>query len=100
MKNRESHDAVLIGYPNQRGDTPMIVCHFIKSFDCTGETVVPFRTHGGSGLSGTGRTISDRCSGALVPDGLTVRGSTSPERPGARPKTAVTNWLEAGGFVD
>ena len=38
---------------------PMIVYNFLESYDFSEKTVIPFCTHGGSGLSGTESTIED-----------------------------------------
>ena len=50
----EDYDVIFLGYPNWWGDMPMAVYTFIEKHDWNGKTVIPFCTHEGSGLSGTG----------------------------------------------
>ena len=47
---------------------PMIVYNFLESYDFSEKAVIPFCTHGGSGLSGTESTIKD-ITGAEMMDG-------------------------------
>lgn len=76
VENWEDYDTVFIGYPNWWGDMPMIVYHFLESHDWGGKTVVPFCTHGGSGLSGTESTIEDITGGTMM-DGFAISGETA-----------------------
>ena len=99
VENTEDYNVVFLGFPNWWGDMPMIVYGFLESYDFSGKTIVPFCTHGGSGLSNTPRRIADTCPEATVADGLAIRGKTAQEqRDEAR--EAVTDWLREGGFVE
>ena len=68
----EQYDRVFIGYPIWWGDMPAIVKGFLESYDFTGKTVIPFRTHGGSSFAGTPATIQSLEPGAKMLDGLTI----------------------------
>ena len=46
-----------------------------RRYDWAGKTVVPFCTHGGSGLSGSVDTLKALCSGAAILDGFAVDGA-------------------------
>ncbi|MDE6259833.1 MAG: flavodoxin [Oscillospiraceae bacterium] len=99
VENMADYDVVFLGFPNWWGDMPMIVYGFLESYDFSGKTIVPFCTHGGSGLSNTPRHIADACPGATVADGLAIRGKTAQEqRDEAR--EAVTSWLREGAFIE
>lgn len=77
---------------------PMIVYNFLESYDLSGKTIVPFCTHGGSGLSGTENTIEDITGGTMM-DGFAIAGTTAQnDRDTARGE--VTEWLREGGFVE
>ena len=99
VENMEDYDVVFLGYPNWWGDMPMIVYGFLESYDFSGKTIVPFCTHGGSGLSNTPQHIADTCPNATVADGLSVRGQTAQNDRDAAQK-AVTDWLREGGFIE
>lgn len=98
VDNMEDYDIVFVGFPNWWGDMPMIVYHFLESYDFSSKTVIPFCTHGGSGLSSTEKTIAD-ITGAEMMDGFAISGETAQNQ---RDKAgeAVTEWLREGGFVE
>ena len=98
VDNMDDYDTIFIGYPNWWGDMPMIVYSFLESYDLSGKTIVPFCTHGGSGLSNTESTIAD-ITGGTMKDGFAIPGTTAQnDRDTARSK--VTQWLKDGGFVE
>ena len=98
VDNMADYDTVFIGYPNWWGDMPMIVYNFLESYDLSGKTIVPFCTHGGSGLSNTESTIAD-ITGGTMKDGLAIPGTTAQnDRDAAR--SQVTEWLKEDGFIE
>lgn len=46
------YDTVFVGFPIWWGQAPKIVYTFLKSYDLSGKTIVPFCTSGGSGMGG------------------------------------------------
>lgn len=99
VENMEDYDTVFIGFPIWWGEMPMIVRGFLESYDLEGKTVVPFCTHGGSGLSGTEQTAAKLCTGADIADGFAISGETAQnDRETAHEN--VTKWLEDGGFLE
>lgn len=98
VENMDAYDTIFIGYPNWWGDMPMIVYNFLESYDLSGKTIVPFCTHGGSGLSNTEATIAD-ITGGTMKDGFAIPGTTAQnDRDAAR--SQVTEWLREGGFIE
>ena len=98
VDNMDDYDTIFIGYPNWWGDMPMIVYNFLESYDLSGKTIVPFCTHGGSGLSRTESTIAN-ITGGTMKDGFAIPGTTAQnDRDTAR--SEVTQWLKEGGFVE
>ena len=61
-----TYDTIFIGYPIWNADLPPIINTFLENNDFSGKTVVPFCTHGGSGLSGTPQTIKTELKEAKV----------------------------------
>lgn len=98
VENWADYDTVYLGFPNWWGDMPMIVYHFLESHDWSGKTVIPFCTHGGSGLSGTERTIA-QITGAAMMDGFAISGETA-QNDRERGQAAVNDWLREGGLID
>lgn len=66
INNFEDYDTIFIGYPIGWSDLPQILYTFLESYNFTGKNVYLFSTNGGSGLSGTVSTITNRLSGANV----------------------------------
>lgn len=98
VDNMDDYDTIFIGYPNWWGDMPMIIYNFLESYDLSGKTIVPFCTHGGSGLSNTEATIAD-ITGGTMKDGFAIPGTTAQnDRDTARSK--VTDWLREDGFIE
>lgn len=94
----DSYDVVFLGYPIWGGDMPKIVYHFLESYDFSGKTIVPFCTHGGSGLTNTVSTIRSECSGATVLDGFAIEGRTA-QNNREETKRMVAEWLKNTGGV-
>ena len=96
VDNMDDYDTIFLGYPIWWGDTPTIIKVFLQSYDFSGKTIIPFCTHGGSGLAGTDRTISELCPDSTIGEGLAIRGSTAQnDRDSA--KESVTEWLSDNG---
>ncbi len=62
VNNMADYDIVFVGYPIWGGDIPPVAQTFLRQYDWTGKTVIPFCTHGGSGLSGSVDTLKALCS--------------------------------------
>lgn len=92
VANFEDYDVIYLGYPIWYGDMPMAVYTFLESYDFTGKTIIPFCTHGGSGLAGTVRSLQAACSGAAVLDGLAIAGTTA-QNDRDTAKRLVETWL-------
>ncbi|MCH5185924.1 MAG: NAD(P)H-dependent oxidoreductase [Oscillospiraceae bacterium] len=99
IEDFDSYDTVFIGYPIWWGDMPMIVYNFLESYDFDGKTVIPFCTHGGSGLAGTERTISGIIGDANMKKGLAVAGTTA-QNNRDNAKSAVDEWLADIGYTE
>jgi flavodoxin len=75
VENMADYDIVFIGYSNWSYDMPMAVYSFLDVYDLSGKTVIPFSTHGSSGLSNTINSIKSAEPDAKVLDGFGIRDS-------------------------
>lgn len=91
----EQYDVVYVGYPIWWGDMPRILYTFFDTYDFSGKTIAPFCTSGGSGLSGTPKTIAGLETGAEVLDGLSVGSSQADHS-----DDAVADWLSGLGLAE
>ena len=96
-KDISGYDVIFLGYPNWWGDMPMITYTFLEAHDFKGKTVIPFCTHGGSGLSSTESTLRRKLAGAKVMKGLAVSGTTA-QNDRDRARRSVNTWLDGLGF--
>lgn len=94
VDNFDQYETIILGYPNWWADLPMPVYTFLEEYDFGGKTIIPFVTHGGSGFSGTVRTISD-----LQPDALVSENTLSLSRNDvADSEEDVAAWAESLGL--
>ena len=98
VKDWDAYNTVFIGYPNWWGDMPMIVYSFLESHDWSGKTVIPFCTHGGSGLSDTEETI-ENITGAAMLDGFAISGETA-QNDRRTSRNRVEKWLKDNGLIE
>jgi len=67
----------------------MVVRTFLDAVDLSGKTVVPFTTHGGSGLGSVPSNLQARIASAVFLDGKAVAGTAVD---GARDE--VVQWVQ------
>lgn len=90
IENFDQYDVIYVGYPIWNSDIPPIIETFLNEYKFDGKTVVPFCTHGGSGLSGTPSTISK-----LIPKANVIQNGFSISRSSMNNATsAVESWLK------
>ncbi len=94
VENMEQYQTVIIGFPIWWGDMPMALYSFLDEYDLSGKTVLPFCTHGGSGLCGTDKNIQQEEKDAKVVDGLAISDSSLDDA-----GEDVDKWLKGNGVV-
>ena len=93
IENIEQYDTIFLGYPNWWGDMPMPIYSFLDQYDLSNKTIVPFITHGGSGLSGTSANIANEEPDAVVTEGLAINGDDVDDC-----QDEVNEWLNELNF--
>lgn len=84
----DSYDVIYLGYPNYWGTMPMAVFTFLEHFDFNGKIIKPFCTHEGSGMGSSVKDIKRLCPGAVVEEGLAIRGGSV-----GRAENDIENWV-------
>ena len=97
IENLAQYDAVFIGFPIWWGAVPRVMMTFLESNDFSGKTIIPFCTHGGSGLAGTEREIKDACPNAEILSGLAIVGKTA-QNDFTTTQKDVDAWLKDLGY--
>ena len=90
IENFDEYDVIFVGYPIWNSDLPPIINTFFEQYNFDGKTVVPFCTHGGSGLAGTPRTIAN-----ILPNSTVIQNGFSLSRNNMEnAPSEVTSWLQ------
>ena len=94
VENISDYDIVFLGFPTWWYTIPMAVANFVESNDLSGKTIVPFVSHGTSGIARTVRDLKKILpSTALLKKELGIyRSETDKSR------SAVEKWLRETGF--
>ena len=98
VENFSQYTAVFVGYPIWYGAYPQIIATFLERYDFAGKKIIPFCTHGGSGLSGTDQAISLACPSAKILSGFAIRGAIA-QRDRAQTEKLVAENLRRLGFI-
>lgn len=65
---------MVLGYPIWHGTAPMAVFSFLEKVGCDNITIIPFNTHGSSGVARSIDDLRKACPKATVLDGTPVKG--------------------------
>lgn len=95
IDNFDNYDIIFVGYPIWNADIPPVIDTFLESYDFNNKTVIPFSTHGGSGLAGTPETIANKLTNAnVITNAFTLSRNNMENAP-----SAVENWLQEINIV-
>jgi len=97
VENFEDYDTIFLGYPIWYGDAPMVIYTFLESYDFAGKNIVPFCTHGGSGLSSTDQQFTLACPNAKILQGFEIRGATA-QKNFSETESKISAWLNKINF--
>jgi flavodoxin len=89
MPDVSGYDTVFIGCPIWWGDEPMIIRTFVEGVDLSGKTIVPFTTHGGSGLGRVPSNLQAAIPNARFIEGHAVTGTSVDDA-----RDEVTSWAK------
>ena len=89
-----AYDTVFIGYPVWATDVPQAVLSFLKEYDLSGKTVIPFCTHDGYGAGNSYQTIAEASHAAVLLEGIAIEAKDVPTA-----ADTVAAWLESIGMT-
>ena len=98
VENFADYDTVFVGSPIWYADAPMCVYTFLESYDFSGKNIVPFVTHGGSGLSGIDQRFALACPNSKILQGFAISGRTA-QKNFSETDSKVTDWLKKINFL-
>ncbi len=96
------YDVIFLGFPTWGMQLPPPMKSFLKQYDLSGKTVVPFNSNAGYGIGSTFETVKELAPNSKVLEGYTTKGGI--ERDGIllviqgdkekQVKEAVSTWLK------
>ena len=102
VNNIRDYDVVFIGFPTWGMQLPPPIKSFLKQYNLSGKTVIPFNTNAGYGIGNSFDTVKELCTNCKVSEGFTMQGGV--ERDGVlfvikdekanEAQSKVKQWLQ------
>ena len=89
VEDISGYDTIFVCFPCWCGTAPMCVFTFLEHYDWTGKKIVPLCTNEGSGLANAPRDLERSCPGAVVAEGLSVKGHQVKDS-----RSMIENWAK------
>jgi flavodoxin len=98
----QNYDVVFVGFPTWGMKLPPPIKSFLKQYDLSGKTIVPFNTNDGYGIGSSFDTVKELCPKSKILDGFSIKGGTesdgrtrlSKEENIKDAETKVKKWLQ------
>ncbi|MDD3252202.1 MAG: flavodoxin [Lachnospiraceae bacterium] len=90
-----AYDTVFVGYPVWATGVPQAVMSFLKDYDLTGKTVIPFCTHDGYGAGSSYQTIAKASHAAVSLKGIAIEAQDAPNA-----QDTIDAWLTEIGISE
>ncbi|RZK35118.1 MAG: flavodoxin, partial [Hymenobacter sp.] len=68
------YDVVFVGFPTWGMQLPPPMKSFLKQYNLSGKTIVPFNTNAGYGIGSSFQTVKELCPNSTVLEGFSTRG--------------------------
>lgn len=98
----EKYDIVFVGFPTWGMQLPPPMKSFLKQYDLSGKTIIPFNTNAGYGTGRSFQTVKELCPASKISEGFSTTGGK--ERDGIyfvmegekekQTRVDVRKWLE------
>src|SRR6185369_5434029 len=70
----QNYDVVFVGFPTWDMKMPPPMKSFLRQYDLSGKTVIPFNTNAGYGVGSGFQTVKELCPNSKVLEGFTIKG--------------------------
>ena len=70
----QNYDVVFVGFPTWGMKLPPPMKSFLKQYDLSGKTVVPFNTNAGYGIGSSFETVKELCPNSKILEGFAIKG--------------------------
>jgi flavodoxin len=72
----QNYDVVFVGFPTWGMKLPPPMKSFLRQYDLSGKTIVPFNTNDGYGFGSSFDTVKELCPKSKILDGFSIKGGT------------------------
>ncbi len=93
----QNYDVVFVGFPTWGMKLPPPMKSFLRQYDLSGKTIVPFNTNDGYGIGSSFDTVKELCPKSKILEGFSIKGGT--ESDGQARLTKVENAKDAESKV-
>ena len=101
IANIQNYDVVFIGFPTWGMQLPPPMKSFLKQYNLSGKTIVPFNTNAGYGIGSSFETVKALAPNSNILEGFTTKGGVERDgiyfvMEGEKEKQAqeeITKWL-------
>ncbi len=102
IANLENYDVVFIGFPTWGMQLPPPIKSFLKKYNLSGKTIVPFNTNAGYGIGSSFETVKELAPNSKLLEGFSIKGGVERDGiyfvlEGEKAKAAATTvrqWLQ------
>ncbi|WP_426671269.1 flavodoxin family protein [Mucilaginibacter sp. McL0603] len=103
----QNYDVVFVGFPTWDMQLPPPIKSFLKQYDLSGKTIVPFNTNAGYGIGSSFQTVKELCPNSTILEGFSTKGGIERDgiyfvMEGAKEKQAqdeIEKWLQKLKFL-
>ena len=107
IENIGRYDTIFLGFPTWGMQLPPPMKSFLRQYDLSGKTIIPFNTNAGYGVGSSFTTVKELCPNSTVLEGFEIKGGI--ERDGVlfvmegekerEARTKVKEWLQKIGLL-
>lgn len=104
----EKYDTIFLGFPTWGGQLPPPMKSFLKQYNLSGKTIIPFNTNAGYGVGSCFETVRELAAKSTVLEGFSTKGGI--ERDGIlfvmkgdkekQVQVEVQTWLKKTGLIN
>lgn len=102
IENIEKYQTIFLGFPTWGMQLPPPLKSFLRQYDLSGKTIVPFNTNAGYGVGSSFQTVKELCPKSTILEGFSTTGGI--ERDGIlfvmegekenQAQTEIKEWLQ------
>ncbi|RKR05106.1 flavodoxin [Flavobacterium sp. 90] len=79
INNMDQYNIVFVGFPTWSMQLPPPIQSFLKQYNLSGKTVIPFNTNAGYGVGNSFETVKKLCPESTILKGFTIKGGVEKE---------------------